>query len=78
MENSRAEIPSRFWWWGWKNSGVTVDIYNIFNRKIRSEYIDQPEGFSKDYKFVHPDAGNIYFHLKDSQGRSKYVYPKEK
>lgn len=56
--------------------GVQVDIYNHFNQKISSEYIDQPEGFSKDYKFSGARANEVYFHLKDGQGRTKYVYPK--
>jgi len=63
---------------GLEQPGVSIDIYNEFNRKIGSEYIDQPEGFSKDYKFVNQNAGKIYFHVKDVQGRSKYVYPKIK
>ncbi|HLT08012.1 MAG TPA: hypothetical protein VK014_10825 [Cyclobacteriaceae bacterium] len=63
---------------GLEKPGVKVDIYNHLNQKISSEYIDQPEGFSKDYKFVRSaDAQQVYFHLKDSQGRSKYVYPQE-
>lgn len=62
---------------GLEKPGVRVDIYNHFNQKINSEYIDQPEGFSKDYKFLSKNANKIYFHLRDSQGRTKYVYPKE-
>jgi|SRR5690554_1448115 len=63
---------------GLEKPGVSVDIYNQFNQKISSEYIDQPEGFSKDYKFMSRNAEKMYFHLRDSQGRSKYVYPKQK
>jgi len=62
---------------GLEQPGVSVDIYNQFNQKIKSEYIDQPEGFSKNYKFLNRNADQIYFHLRDSQGRSKYVYPKQ-
>ena len=62
---------------GLEKPGVKVDIYNQHNQKIASEYIDQPEGFSKDYKFRGLDADKAYFHLKDAQGRSKYVYPKQ-
>ena len=60
---------------GLEKPGVTVDIYNEHNQKVLSEYIDQPEGFSKDYKFVNQKADRIYFHVKDAQGRSKHVYP---
>jgi hypothetical protein len=63
---------------GLEKPGVTVDIYNELNQKIKSEFIDQPEGFSKNYRFVNHKPQKIYFHLQDSQGRSKYVYPKEK
>lgn len=63
---------------GLEHPGVSVDIYDQFNQKIKSEYIDQPEGFSKDYKFLNRNVDKVYFHLKDSQGRSKYVYPKQK
>lgn len=61
---------------GLEKPGVQVDIYNHLHQKIKSEYIDQPEGFSKDYKFVGSGVPKVYFHLKDSQGRSKYIYPK--
>ncbi len=61
---------------GLEKPGVQVDIYNHLHQKISSEYIDQPEGFSKNYKFAGTRAGNVYFHLKDAQGRSKYLYPK--
>src|SRR5690606_30403144 len=60
---------------GLEKPGVTVDIYNEHNQKVLSEYIDQPEGFSKDYKFAHQKADKIFFHVKDAQGRSKHVYP---
>ncbi|HLW20303.1 MAG TPA: copper resistance protein CopC [Cyclobacteriaceae bacterium] len=62
---------------GLEKPGMSVDIYDQFNNKIKSEYIDQPAGFSKDYKFLNRRADKIYFHLKDAQGRSKYVYPKQ-
>lgn len=62
---------------GLEQPGVQVDIYNQLNQKIKSEYIDQPEGFSIDYKFTGARASDMYFHLKDAQGRSKYVYPKQ-
>jgi hypothetical protein len=61
---------------GLERPGVRVDIYNHLNQKLSSEYIDQPEGFSKDYKFLGTRTNEIYFHLKDAQGRSKYVHPK--
>ena len=61
---------------GLEKPGVQVDIYNHLNQKIKSEYIDQPEGFSKDYKFSGARSSDVYFHLKDAQGRSKYVHPK--
>ena len=61
---------------GLHKPGVTVDIYNEFNQKIKSEFIDEPEGFSKNYRFVHQRAQKVYFHIKDAQGRSKYIYPK--
>src|SRR5690606_10857899 len=60
---------------GLEKPGVQVDVYNHLNQKISSEYIDQPEGFSKDYKFIGARANDVYFHLKDAQGRSKYVHP---
>ena len=63
---------------GLEKPGVTVSIYDDLGAKIGSDYIDQPEGFSKDYRFVGQEADKIYFHLKDSQGRSKYVYPRTK
>lgn len=62
---------------GLEKPGVQVDIYNHLNQKISSEYIDQPEGFSKNYKFSGTRAKDVYFHLKDAQGRSKYVHPKQ-
>lgn len=62
---------------GLEQPGVQVDIYNHLNQKVKSEYIDQPEGFSKDYKFTGARASDMYFHLKDAQGRSKYVHPKQ-
>lgn len=61
---------------GLEKPGVRVDIYNEYNQKINSEYIDQSEGFSKDYRFVGKNASTVYFLLTDSKGRSKYVYPK--
>ncbi|MEX2593521.1 MAG: T9SS type A sorting domain-containing protein [Anditalea sp.] len=60
---------------GLEKPGVTVEIYNELG-KIRKEFIDVPEGFSRDYKFVNQKAGKIYFRLKDAQGRIKYVYPR--
>lgn len=63
---------------GLEKPGVTVDVYNNSNQKIRTEYIDQPKGFSKDYKIPDQNINKISFHVKDSQGRSKYVYPKQK
>jgi len=63
---------------GLEKPGVTVDIYNEAQRKISSEFIKEPEGFSKDYTFLNQDPGKIYFHVKDVQGRSKFVYPKGK
>ena len=62
---------------GLEKPGVQVDIYNHLNQKISSEYIDQPEGFSKNYKFSGARAKDVYFHLKDARGRSKYVHPKQ-
>lgn len=61
---------------GLEKPGVTVNIYDQSGNKIGSEYIDQPEGFSKDYKFVGQKADKVYFQLKDVQGRTKYVYPR--
>ena len=63
---------------GLEKPGVTVDIYDQLGSKIGSDYIDQPEGFSKDYKFVGQEADRVYFHLKDAQGRTKNVYPRTK
>ncbi len=63
---------------GLEKPGVTVDIYNELNQKIKSDYIDQPEGFSRKYKFVNQKSAKVYFLVKDSQGRSKHVYPREK
>lgn len=62
---------------GLEKPGVRVKVYNHKNQLLISEYIDQPEGFSKDYKVRGLEAEKIYFHLKDSQGRSKNVYPKQ-
>jgi hypothetical protein len=61
---------------GLEKPGVTVEIHNELG-KISKEFIDVPEGFSKDYKFVHQKADKVYFYLKDAQGRTKYVYPKK-
>jgi hypothetical protein len=61
---------------GLEKPGVTVDIYNELNQKIKSDFIDQPEGFSKNYRFVNQKAEKVYFHIKDAQGRSKHVYPR--
>lgn len=62
---------------GLEKPGVSVEIFNTQGQKISKEFIEVPEGFSRDYRFVHPRAGKVYFRLKDSQGRIKYVYPKE-
>ena len=63
---------------GLEKPGVTINIYDQLGSKIGSDYIDQPEGFSKDYKFVGQEADKVYFHLKDVQGRTKHVYPRTK
>ncbi len=61
---------------GLETPGVKVDLYNHRNKLLASEYITEPEGFSKNYKIVGKNADKMYFHLRDSQGRSKFVYPK--
>lgn len=61
---------------GLEKPGVTVEIYNESNQKINSERLEVKEGFSRDYKFIHQKPDNIYFKIKDAQGRTKYVYPK--
>lgn len=63
---------------GLEKPGVTVEIFNEFNHKLSSEFIDEPEGFSKDYTFLNQNAGKIYFHVKDRQGRHKVVHPRAK
>src|SRR5690554_1988760 len=62
---------------GLETPGVKVDLYDHRNNLLSSEYITEPEGFSKDYKIRGIDADKVRFHLKDSQGRSKHVYPKQ-
>lgn len=62
---------------GLEKPGVKVDLYNHMNQLLAAEYIDQPEGFAKDYRIRGLDAEKVYFRLKDSQGRVKYVYPKQ-
>lgn len=61
---------------GLEKPGVTVDVYNGPGQKVSTEQINVPEGFSRDYRFVNQNADKVYFRVKDSQGRIKYVYPK--
>lgn len=43
-------------------------------RVLFEEYIDQPEGFKKNYSFNGIDAEEIYMELTDSFGRSRVIH----
>lgn len=60
---------------GLEESGVNVQIKSQKgNRIIHEEYIDQPEGFKKNFKFKGLSPEEIYFEIKDAKGRNKTLY----
>ncbi|MDR7130640.1 uncharacterized protein (DUF2141 family) [Algoriphagus sp. 4150] len=60
---------------GLTEPGVKVEAYSAKSGKvIYSEYVDQAEGFKKDYSFNNMKSNDIYLKVIDSQGRSKTLF----
>ena len=60
---------------GLEESGVNVQIKSQKgNRIVHEEYIDQPEGFKKNFKFNGLSPEDIYFEITDAKGRSRKLY----
>ncbi|MDN3668702.1 hypothetical protein QWY93_05105 [Echinicola jeungdonensis] len=59
---------------GIEEPGTQVDIFDNDNCRIGSDWVNVSEGFTRDYHFKHIEARDIYFRIKDSQGRTKYLY----
>ncbi len=60
---------------GLEEPGVNVEIKSQeSNRIIHQEYIDQPEGFTKNFKFKGLTPEEIYFVITDAKGRSRTLY----
>lgn len=60
---------------GLDEPGINVKVKSQKgNRIIHEEYIDQPEGFKKNYKFKGLSPEEIYFEITDAKGRSRTLY----
>jgi len=60
---------------GLDEPGINVKVKSQKgNRIIHEEYIDQPEGFKKNYKFKGLSPEEIYFEITDAKGRTRTLY----
>ena len=60
---------------GLEEPGIEVKVrHNITDQVIYTEYIDQADGFKKNYRLRGVTSDQVYFDLKDSKGRTKKVY----
>ncbi len=59
---------------GIQEPGTQIDIFDNDNCKIGSDKVEVKDGFTRDYRFKHIEAKDIYFRIKDAQGRTKYLY----
>jgi hypothetical protein len=60
---------------GIEKPGVKVAFFDeATNRRISSDYVTEPAGFSKNYRFVKLDLENVYMVVTDAEGRSKVFH----
>lgn len=60
---------------GLEESGTEVKIKTVRdNRLIHKEFVEQPEGFRKDYRLNGVSAEDVYFEVTDATGRTRKIY----
>ncbi len=60
---------------GLEKAGTEVKIRKVSNdRLVHEEFVDQPEGFRKNYKLNGVSAEDVYFEVKDATGRTRKIY----
>ena len=60
---------------GIEKPGVKVAFFDeATHRRISSDYVTEPAGFSKNYKFVKLDLDTVYMVVTDAEGRSKVFH----
>jgi len=59
---------------GLEEAGVDVKIYTEQDdRLVHQEFVDQPDGFRKDYKLTGLKVDNVYLDITDVKGRSRII-----
>jgi hypothetical protein len=57
---------------GIEQPGVKVVFFDeATNRKVSTDYITEPAGFSKNYRFTKMNVEKVYMIISDTSGRSK-------
>ena len=60
---------------GIEKPGVKVVFFEeATHRKISSDYVTEPAGFARNYRFVELDLEEVYMEITDSEGRSKVFH----
>lgn len=60
---------------GIEKPGVKVAFFEeATHRRISSDYVTEPAGFSKNYRFVKLDLEKVYMVVTDAEGRSKVFH----
>ena len=60
---------------GLEEAGVDVKIRTVGNNRIvHEEYIDQPEGFKKNFVLNGVNAEEVYFDVTDVKGRNRVIH----
>lgn len=60
---------------GIENPGVKVAFFEkATHRKVSSDYVTEPAGFAKNYKFVKLELDKVYMEVTDAAGRFKVFH----